>query len=86
MTTFANLDEIAAARPGYVLAAFREAALPIYQLTTRVLTLDTKPLNPIEEGYLRAVQAGLSDPGDIERFLGLSNLVLVSVLSALNTQ
>lgn len=86
MSAFPELESCANARPGYSLAAFREAALPMYQLTARVLTLETRPLNPIEEGYLRAVSAGLTDPVEIEDFLGLPNLVLTSVLAGLNTQ
>ena len=46
-------------RPGFKLAYFKDAALPIYQLTARVLTLEKKPINPIEEGCLRAIDAGL---------------------------
>jgi hypothetical protein len=83
-----NLDEVlnqaAQARPGYALASFKEAALPIFLLTTRVLTLEKKQLNPIEEGCLRAVDAGLSTPEDLSAFLGLHVSMLTPMMAALN--
>lgn len=79
------LEEAAYARPGYSLVAFKEAALPNYLLTTRLLTLDRKPLGPIEEACLGAVSAGLDDPDDISSFLGLPRVVLNGVLAGLNT-
>jgi hypothetical protein len=79
------LEQAASARPGYELAAFREAGLPVYVLTLRVLTLEQKPLGPIEEGVLRAVQAGLSTPEQLVAFLGLSANVLNPVLAGLTT-
>lgn len=79
------LEQAADARPGYELAAFREAGLPVFVLTLRILTLEKKPLGPIDEGVLRAVQAGLNSPEDITSFLGLSSNVLVPVLAGLTT-
>lgn len=79
------LEQAATARPGYELAAFREAGLPVYVLTLRVLTLEQKPLGPIEEGVLRAIQAGLTTPEQLESFLGLSANVLNPVLAGLTT-
>lgn len=84
-----NLEEIlaqaATARPGYELAAFKEAGLPVYLLTVRVLTLDHKPLSPIDEGVLKAVSAGLDTPDDIAAFLGLPSNVLTPAFVGLNT-
>ncbi|SPA25382.1 conserved hypothetical protein [Cupriavidus taiwanensis] len=79
------LEHAAYARPGYSLVAFKEAALPNYLLTTRLLTLEKKALGPIEEACLGAVSAGLSDPSDISAFLGLPRVVLNGVLAGLNT-
>lgn len=79
------LEQASTARPGYELAAFREAGLPVYVLTLRVLTLEQKPLGPIDEGVLRAVQAGLSAPEQLVTFLGLSANVLNPVLAGLTT-
>jgi hypothetical protein len=79
------LEEVAYVRPGYSLVAFKEAALPNYLLTTRLLTLEKKSLGPIEEACLGAVSAGLGDPEDISSFLGLPRVVLNGILAGLNT-
>lgn len=79
------LEQAGTARPGYELASFKEAGLPVYLLTVRVLTLEKKPLGPIEEGVLKAVDAGLNSSEDVSAFLGLSLNVLVPVLAGLNT-
>lgn len=84
-----NLEEIleqaASARPGYELAAFKEAGLPVFLLAVRVLTLEHKPLSPIDEGVLKAVAAGLDTPDDIASFLGLPGNVLTPAFVGLNT-
>lgn len=79
------LEEASSARAGYELASFKEAGLPVYLLTVRVLTLEHKPLSPIDEGVLKAVTAGLDTPDDISAFLGLSSNVLTPVFAGLNT-
>lgn len=73
-------------RPGLTLVHFRPAAAPVYLLTVRVLTLERKPLNPIEEGCLRSIEAGLESGADIRVFLGLQEMVLNSVLASLYSQ
>lgn len=79
------LENTANGRPGYELVSFKEAGLPIFVLTLRVLILERKALGPIEEGVLKAVRAGLSAPADIVQFLGLPRAVLIPVLAGLNT-
>ena len=79
------LEQAGNARPGYELASFKEGGLPVYLLTVRVLTLEKKPLGPIEEGVLKAVDAGLTTSEDVSAFLGLSLNVLTPVLVGLNT-
>lgn len=79
------LDQAAYARPGYALVSFKEAGLPNYLLTTRLLTLEKKTLGPIEEACLGAINAGLSLPEEISSFLGLPRVVLNGVLAGLNT-
>ncbi|POZ60295.1 hypothetical protein [Chromobacterium alticapitis] len=80
-----TLKEAAHARPGYELSTFKEAGLPVYVLTLRILVLERKPLGPIDEAVLRAVRAGLSEPQDIVAFLGLPSSVITPVLAGLNT-
>lgn len=79
------LERAAQEYPGYEIATFREAGLPVYALTLKVLVLERKELGPIEEGVLRAVHAGLESTDDIVLFLGLPSSVLTPVLAALNS-
>src|SRR4051794_5204944 len=79
------LERAAQEYPGYEIATFREAGLPVYALTLKVLVLERKELGPIEEGVLRAVHAGLESTDDIVQFLGLPASVLTPVLAALNS-
>jgi DNA-binding MarR family transcriptional regulator len=79
------LEQTAHARPGHDLVAFKEAGLPIFVLRLRILVAEHKPISPIEEAVLKAVQAGLSSPTSIFEFLGLSKAVLTPVLAGLNT-
>lgn len=79
------LEAAAYARPGYSLVSFKEAALPNYLLTTRLLTLEQKALGPIEEACMGAIGAGLGNPDDVSLFLGLPRTVLNGVLAGLQT-
>lgn len=79
------LEQTAHARPGYDLVSFKEAGLPVYVLKLRILVLERKALSPIEEAVLKAVRAGLDEPGAIFEFLGLPPTVLTPVLAGLNT-
>lgn len=78
------LEEAGSARPGYELSSFKEAGLPVYLLTVRVLTLEHKLLGPIDEGILKALAAGLRTADEIAAFLGLSTHVLTSAFTGLN--
>lgn len=86
MSTGLEFDFKQISRPGFKLAHFKDAALPVYQLTVKVLTLEKKPINPIEEGCLRAIDAGLARTMEIREFLGLEKVVLSTVLASLNSQ
>lgn len=85
MSTEQIVQEAATARPGYELATFKEAGLPVYVLTLKVLVLERKELGPIDEAILKAVNAGLIAPEDIVAFLGLSEKVITPVLASLNS-
>ena len=81
-----GFDPDRVARPGFKLASFKDAALPVYVLTVKALIQERKPINPIEEGCLRAIDAGLVKTRDIHAFLGLGESVLNSILASLNAQ
>jgi hypothetical protein len=81
-----NLDEIASGfddRPGFNLVDLEEVGLPVYRLTSTVLTLQPKTHSPIEEFVLRAVEAGLSSLEDISGFLGISRSIVEATASLL---
>lgn len=83
-----NVEEIiepaAKARPGYDLAFFKDAGHPIVLLTVKALILARKPLGPIEEGLLSAVDAAVDTPEGLIEFLGLPPAVITAVLARLN--
>lgn len=58
-------------RPGFDLVSCQEVGLPVYKVTVDVLTQIRKPIPPIEEFVLKAIDAGLSYEEEIAGFLGL---------------
>lgn len=70
-------------RPGFNLVDFEEVGLPIYRLTSTVLTLMPKAYNPIEEFVLRAIDAGLSRVPSIAGLLGISEQIVEGTASSL---
>ena len=79
-------DEIARSfddRPGFNLVDFEEVGLPVYRLTTTVLTLQPKSYSPIEEFILRAVEAGLDTIELVAGFLGISESIVEATASLL---
>jgi hypothetical protein len=58
-------------RPGFDLVSCQEVGLPVYKVTVDVLTQIRKPIPPIEEFVLKAIDAGLSSEEEVAGFLGL---------------
>jgi len=58
-------------RPGFDLVSCKEVGLPVYKITVQALTQLRKPIPPIEEYVLKAINVGLSSEEDIGGFLGL---------------
>ena len=71
MDTDGPLRRLAFARPGMRLISHREVVLPLFSLTLDVVIQEQKPLAPIEEFILRAIQAGIDSLDSIREFLGL---------------
>lgn len=80
-----TLETASTARPGYEIASFKEAGLPVSLMMLRILVQERKPLGAIEEGVLQAVDAGLGTLDEITQFLGLPSTVMTTVLARLNT-
>lgn len=70
-------------RPGFKLVDYEEVGLPIYRITSTVLTLQPKSYSPIEEFVLRAVEAGLDEIGTVSGFLGINNTIVEATASIL---
>ncbi len=58
-------------RSGFDLVSCQEVGLPVYKVTVDVLTQIRKPIPPIEEFVLKAIDAGLSSEEEVAGFLGL---------------
>jgi phage shock protein A len=58
-------------RTGFDLVSCKEVGLPVYKITVQALTQLRKPIPPIEEYVLKAINVGLSSEEDIGGFLGL---------------
>jgi phosphatidylserine/phosphatidylglycerophosphate/cardiolipin synthase-like enzyme len=58
-------------RPGFDLVSCQGVGLPVYKVTVDILTQIRKPIPPIEEFVLKAIDAGLSSEEEIAGFLGL---------------
>ncbi|MBM3238841.1 hypothetical protein FJZ31_21330 [Candidatus Poribacteria bacterium] len=70
-------------RAGFKLVDYKEVGLPVYRLTILALTLEHKPISPIEEFALRAINIGLNSADDISGFLGLEKAIINATLSDL---
>lgn len=63
-------------RTGFDLVSCREVGLPVYKITVQALTQLRKPIPPIEEYVLKAINASLSSEVDIAGFLGLEPSII----------
>lgn len=63
-------------RPGFDLVGSREVGLPVYKVILQAITQIRKPIPPIEEYVLKAMDAGLNSEADIGGFLGLEQEIL----------
>lgn len=63
-------------RTGFDLVSCKEVGLPVYKITVLALTQLHKPIPPIEEYVLKAINASLSSEVDIAGFLGLEPSII----------
>lgn len=61
----------ASSKPGFRLLACEPAALPFFAITGPAVLQQRKPIPPIDEFILRAIQLGIGNPDGIAEFLGL---------------
>lgn len=67
-------------RSGFDLVSCQKVGLPVYKITVDALTQVRKPIPPIEEYVLKAIDAGLSSEEDIAGFLGLELSTVIKVM------
>jgi hypothetical protein len=72
-----------ASRPGYDLVSYGAVGLPFYRIAITAHVLEHKPIGPFAEYALRAVGAGITETGEIERLLGLDAAVVDVTLADL---
>ncbi|MDV7353474.1 hypothetical protein R4282_10705 [Rhodococcus oxybenzonivorans] len=68
-------------QPGMKLLTYREVGLPFWELPLNCRLLARKPMPALTEFVLRSVDAGLSDPSQVWRFLGLPPRVVEAVMA-----
>jgi len=77
-----TVQEMARLAPsGSELISYREVALPLFRVDVDLLVLDQKPLPPIQEHVLRAVEAGLDHTEEVANFLGIDSSVVRSTVA-----
>lgn len=82
----ATIDHIAQRyrmREGFRLVDYDDVALPVYRLTLDVLLHVKKPISPVDEFVLKALDAGLESATDIAAFLGLESSIIDDALRSL---
>lgn len=82
MTPEEIAQRYAGLRPGFELIHFEEVGLPYYRLVLDALIQERKPVSPVEEFVLRAVDSGLEEIDDVSGLLGVErSLVEQAVVS-----
>jgi len=70
-------------RPGYDLVSYGEVGLPFYRIAITAHVLEHKEIGPFAEYSLRAIDAGLGEPDEIGKLLGLDAPVVDATLGEL---
>jgi hypothetical protein len=70
-------------RPGFKLVSCKEVGLPVYKVPVQALMLLQKPISPIQEFVLKAVDAGFSDIESVSAFLGLEKQITKNAMFSL---
>jgi hypothetical protein len=83
MTAEETARHLAGARSGYQLISYREVALPLFKVDLELLVLEKKPLPPIQEYVLRAVDEGLSGTAAIAGLLGIEESIVRTTAAVL---
>ncbi len=78
-----ELAEFRVSRPGYKLVDLKDAVLPYYMLTAEVFLIERRPLGPLEEFVLKAIDSDFSTVKEISGILGLEESLIVETIVSL---
>jgi hypothetical protein len=70
-------------KPGFSLVDFEEVGLPIYRVTSIILTLEPKKYAPIDEFVLKCIDAGITTADDVAGLLGIEVRIVEGCLTNL---
>lgn len=82
----AFLDRLSVSRPGSQLLEVVPCALPAYVVKAEVLLLEQRPIGPLEEFALKAIDQGFVVPIEIGGILGLEDGLVIETLSNLQRE
>jgi len=78
-----QLERLSLSRPGYELLDITNFALPYFVIRAEVLLIDRRPLGPIEEFVMKAINSGWTTVKEIGGIFGLNEKLVVNALVGL---
>lgn len=82
----AFLDKLSISRPGSRLIEIIPCAVPAYIVKAEVLLLEHRPVGPVEEFALKAIDQSFVVPAEIAGILGLEEALVIETLSGLQRE
>lgn len=80
------LERLSLSRPGSRLIDLVPCAIPAYVVKAELLILEHRPVGPVEEFALKAIDHGLVVPAEIGGILGLEDAFVLETLSSLQRE
>ena len=82
----AFLDKLSLSRPGSRLIEIVPCAVPAYLVKAEVLLLEQRPVGPVEEFALKAIDQGFVVPAEVAGILGLEEALVIETLAGLQRE
>jgi len=82
-TSDLELAKFSVSRTGYKLVDVKDAVLPYYMLTAEVFLIERRPLGPLEEFVLKAIDSEFSTIKEISGILGLEEKLIMETIVSL---
>ncbi len=77
------LDWLSLSRPGYRLLEVTDIGIPVYLVRADVLLIERRPVGPLEEFVMKAIDHGFNTVTEIGGVLGLDDGLVVDTLVSL---